>query len=94
MTSATMWHSEWQPVTPLPQSITVNLGQVRTISTLTYQPRFDGNLNGTILDYHVYVSRDGATFVKVAEGTWATDARLKTATFAAAEARYVRLEST
>ncbi|MFW6690590.1 discoidin domain-containing protein [Streptomyces sp. MAR4 CNX-425] len=89
----TFWHSEYVPVTPLPQSLTLNLGEVRPVSGVTYQPRVDGNLNGTILDYTVYVSADGRDFTEVAAGTWARDARLKTASFAAADARYVRLEA-
>ncbi|MFI6599423.1 discoidin domain-containing protein [Nonomuraea sp. NPDC050536] len=91
---STFWHSEYDPVTPLPQSITLNLEEVRTVSALTYQPRFDGNLNGTILAYNVYVSTDGQAFTQVATGTWAADARLKTAAFPAISARYVRLEGT
>ncbi|MEV4170864.1 discoidin domain-containing protein [Nonomuraea sp. NPDC049709] len=91
---ATFWHSEYSPPTPLPQSITLNLGEVKQVGNVGYQPRFDGNLNGTILDYKVYVSTDGQTFTEVAGGTWAGDARLKTATFPAVDARYVRLEGT
>ncbi|NUR90461.1 MAG: discoidin domain-containing protein [Nonomuraea sp.] len=91
---ATFWHSEYSPPTPLPQSLTLNLGEVRSVSKVEYQPRFDGNLNGTILDYRVYVSTDGQTFTQVAAGTWAGDARVKTAAFAAVDARYVRLEGT
>ncbi|HEY3505337.1 MAG TPA: discoidin domain-containing protein [Actinocatenispora sp.] len=91
---ATIWHSEYQPVTPLPQSITLNLGATRSVTSLSYQPRFDGNLNGTILSYQVSVSTDGATFDTVASGDWAGDARLKTVTFPAVDARYVRLTGT
>lgn len=91
---ATFWHSEYSPPTPLPQSLTLNLGEVRQVSKVGYQPRFDGNLNGTILDYKVYVSTDGQAFTQVAAGTWAGDARLKTAAFTAVDARYVRLEGT
>ncbi|MEO3890706.1 discoidin domain-containing protein [Nonomuraea sp. B5E05] len=89
---ATYWHSEYQPPHPLPQSITLNLGETRQVSALDYQPRFDGNLNGTILDYKVYLSTDGRTFTEVTSGSWAADARLKSASFEAADARYVRLE--
>ncbi|WP_051845021.1 discoidin domain-containing protein [Streptomyces sp. NRRL S-813] len=89
----TFWHSEYSPPTPLPQSITLNLEDSRQVSKLTYQPRFDGNLNGTITGYNVYVSTDGQAFTKVAGGTWAADARLKTATFTPVTARYVRLEA-
>ncbi|WP_234379971.1 discoidin domain-containing protein [Streptomyces sp. CMB-StM0423] len=41
----------------------------------------------------MYVSADGREFTEVAAGTWDRDARLKTASFAAADARYVRLEA-
>ncbi|NRQ38852.1 discoidin domain-containing protein [Nonomuraea sp. NN258] len=91
---ATFWHSEYSPPHPLPQSLTLNLGATKQVSKVDYQPRFDGNLNGTILDYRVSVSTDGETFTQVAAGTWALDARLKTATFPAVDARYVRLEGT
>lgn len=88
----TYWHSEYSPPTPLPQSITLNLGEVKQVSKVEYQPRFDGNLNGTILDYKVYVSTDGRSFTEVTSGTWDLDARLKTASFTAVDARYLRLE--
>jgi F5/8 type C domain len=90
----TFWHSEFSPPHPLPQSITVNLGAEQTVQGVTYLPRQDGNLNGTILAYNVYVSTDGKTFTQVATGTWESDARLKTATFDPTPAKYVRLEST
>ncbi|MDP4508175.1 discoidin domain-containing protein [Nonomuraea turcica] len=89
---ATFWHSEYSPPTPLPQSITLSLGEVKRVGKVDYQPRFDGNLNGTLLDYKVYVSADGQSFTEVTAGTWAGDARLKTATFTPVDARYVRLE--
>lgn len=90
----TFWHSEWSPPAPLPQSLTVNLGQLREVRELHYQPRFDGNLNGTIASYTIYVSTDGTEFARVASGTWPIDAREKTTTFAPVSARYVRLEAT
>lgn len=90
---ATFWHTEWSPPDPLPQSITLNLGTAKSVSSLSYQPRFDGNLNGTIRDYVVYVSQDGRGYTEVARGTWVTDARRKTVTFPATQARYVKLEA-
>ncbi|MCT2582989.1 discoidin domain-containing protein [Actinophytocola gossypii] len=89
----TFWHSEWSPPHPLPQSITLNLGSPTTVSELRYQPRFDGNLNGTIREYVIYVSVDGRSFTEVTSGTWPVDAREKTATWTATDARYVRLEA-
>ncbi|WP_419992361.1 discoidin domain-containing protein [Streptomyces boninensis] len=90
----TFWHSEYSPPNPLPQSITLNLKETKQVSRLTYQPRFDGNLNGTITGYNVYTSTDGQAFTKAASGTWSADARLKTASFDPVQARYVRLEAT
>lgn len=89
----TIWHSEYSPPNPLPQSITLNLRETKEVGTVGYQPRFDANLNGTITEYNVYVSADGQAFSKVASGTWAADARRKTATFDKVQARYVRLEA-
>jgi hypothetical protein len=90
----TFWHSEFSPPAPLPQSITVNLGAPREVTELRYRPRFDGNLNGTISRYTIYVSADGTAFERVADGTWPIDAREKIATFDPVTARYVRLEAT
>ncbi|ROT31366.1 hypothetical protein EF879_17475 [Micromonospora sp. HM5-17] len=92
--SYTFWHSEWTPPNPLPQSITVSLGELRQIQTLHYQPRQDGNLNGTILDYTIEVSVDGRNFTTVAQGSWPANALTKTLTFPATQARYLRITAT
>ena len=94
----TKWHSSWSdghPVCPL--SITLNLGeQYDDVYQLRYLPRQDssnGNpqYNGTILGYEISVSNDGDVFTKVAEGTWDANRDLKTASFNATGAHYVRL---
>jgi galactose oxidase len=91
--AATIWHSRYEGTpAPLPHSITVDMQAVQDISGLRYLPRQDGNPNGTIGQYSVTVSRDGATFsAPVATGTWADGAMEKTALFPAVSARYVRL---
>jgi F5/8 type C domain-containing protein len=92
---STIWHTRYSPARdPLPQSITLALAEAHDLTTLAYQPRLDGNLNGAITAYNVYVSPDGEQFTQVASGTWASDAALKTATFEAAGVRHVRLEAT
>lgn len=91
----TFWHTEYSPVrVNPPQSITLNLGGSYNTDGLTYVPRQDGNSNGIITAYNVYVSADGQNFTQVASGTWADDATAKAATWSAAPARYVRLEAT
>jgi alpha-galactosidase len=88
---ATIWHDEFSPQAPLPQSVTVDLGRTRTVDGLTYQPRLDAGTTGTVTAYRIEVSTDGSTFTAVANGSWADDKSLKSAAFAPAPARYVRL---
>lgn len=93
----TMWHTDFtffaQPVAPLPQSITLNLGGTYNVNALHYLPRQDWYGHGTILSYRIYVSRDGSNFTQIATGNWANDHSEKTATFAPAKASYIRLEA-
>jgi len=59
---------------------------------LTYLPRQDGQINGTIADYRIYLSRDGRKWGKpVSAGTWGNSFARKEAIFDPAPARYVRL---
>ena len=88
---ATMWHTSFSPVTPLPHYITVDLGAPYEVTGLDYLPRQDGNPNGTITRYRVAVSADGEQWTPVADGTWPGDASLKSASWARATARFVRL---
>ncbi|ACU73867.1 Alpha-galactosidase [Catenulispora acidiphila DSM 44928] len=92
----TLWHSQFSPVhDPLPISLTMDLGSVQTVTGLTYQPRLDGAITGTITGYTVEVSSDGVTFTPAAAaGTWTQDALLKSVEFAPVSARYVRLTAT
>ncbi|MFD0616149.1 carbohydrate-binding protein [Paenibacillus sp. GCM10027629] len=89
----TMWHTKWDKSDVLPQSITLNLGKTYNINKVTYLPRQSGS-NGNITGYNLYVSTDGVTFTKVANGNWANDSNEKNATFTSANAKYVKLEAT
>jgi alpha-galactosidase len=91
---STIWHDEFSPQAPLPQSITIDLGQERTVDGLTYQPRLDASTTGTITAYQILVSTDGTTFTTVSDGRWTDDRSLKAITFRGAQARYVRLTAT
>jgi alpha-galactosidase len=88
----TLWHSEFSPVhTPLPISLTIDLGSATPIYGLTYQPRLDGTPTGTITSYEVEVSTDGGTFTPITSGSWPDDSSLKSTSFQATTARFVRL---
>jgi alpha-galactosidase len=92
----TLWHSQFSPAhDPLPIALTVDLGSVQTVTGLTYQPRLDGDITGTITGYTVEVSTDGVNFTAAAPaGTWSQNALLKSVQIAPAQARYVRLTAT
>ncbi|NOU64369.1 hypothetical protein GC096_10050 [Paenibacillus sp. LMG 31461] len=90
----TIWHTKWSGSDVLPQSITLNLGGSYNINQVAYLPRQSGGTNGIITGYNVYVSTDGVSFTKVANGNWANDNVLKYATFASTNASYVKLEAT
>jgi alpha-L-fucosidase len=92
-------YTVWQSAGDLPQSVTVDLGQVRPdVGIVNYVPRYVANLgpseDGAITTYGISVSTDGNTFTEVAAGDdWAADGTMKTASFAPVAARYVRLEA-
>ena len=91
--TATFWHSSYSPTpAPLPHSITINMHATNQVVGLTYLPRQDSSLNGTIGRYSIAVSRDGTNWsAAVATGTWSDDKTRKTAEFASVTTQYVRL---
>jgi len=52
---STIWHSAWSPLKAHPHTIAIDLGAVYPISGFAYTPRQDGNLNGTIFNYSIYM---------------------------------------
>jgi len=91
----TLWHSEFSPVhAPLPISITIDTGALRTLAGLTYQGRLDGGTTGNITRYTVELSLDGIVYTATASGAWADDSSIKSAAFSPATARYLRLTAT
>lgn len=89
----TFWHSEWDPRPPLPQAITLDLGDTYNVTGLSYQTRADFKPDGIITEYNIYASADGEKFAKVASGTWEEDYALKIAEFEVSDVRYIRLEA-
>ena len=90
----TMWNSEFSPLAPLPQAITLDLGRPRDVRALTYQPRLDGTPSGMVTGYAVELSADGQAFEQVAHGGWGVSTGTKVATWSPRKARYVRLVAT
>ena len=89
----TMWHTAFTgTVPPLPHSITIDMHSTQLVSGLSYMPRQDTSMNGTIGQYAIYVSSDGTNWGSpVATGTWADDRTTKDAAFPPVSARFVRL---
>ena len=87
----------WQPTGALPQSITLDLGQVQPdVGWLGYVPRYSprgSSKDGNVTHYRILTSTDGTTFTMATTGTWPADGKMKSATFGPVAARYVRLEA-
>jgi galactose oxidase len=89
----TIWHTPYTgTVRPLPHYITIDMHGAHLISGLSYLPRQDGNLNGTIGRYSISVSSNGRNWSSpVASGRWADDPTTKYSVFTPKYARFVRL---
>lgn len=55
---STLWHTPWQQdIKPYPHTVTMDLGEVAELTGITCLPRQDGNWNGLIAAYEVYLSQ-------------------------------------
>lgn len=91
--TGSIWHSQWNPSTPLPHTITIDMKREYNVNGLTYLPRQDGS-NGNIGQHRIYLSRDGTNFGSpVAFGTWLDDNTLKATPIQPTAARYVRIQA-
>ena len=92
----TYWHSQYNPTDdPLPHRITIDMGKVYNVRSLTYLPRQDGVSNGNIGNWRISLAADAdAETFRSLNGTWADDATRKTVDFRnATRARYVQLDA-
>ncbi|PHE12688.1 metalloprotease [Bacillus pseudomycoides] len=90
----TFWHTNWNPVAPMPHEIQIDLGATYSLSKFSYLPRQDGTPNGTIKNYEFYVSSDGVNWgTAVATGTFANDTTLKQVGFVIKTGRYIKLRA-
>ena len=90
---ATFWHTQWKNGSPTPpHELQISLGGLYAISGLRYLPRQDGDDNGRIRRYAIYVSTDGATWgAAVTSGTFQDTAAGQEVSFAPVRATHVRL---
>lgn len=90
----TYWHSNWNPPEPaLPHSLVIELKQQLAVYGFLYTPRKDCD-HGRIARYRIHASRDGKSWITIAEGTWENSdkpqtVRLETPT----TARFFKLEA-
>lgn len=91
----TFWHTQWQDASPAcPHEIVIELTPPATIKGVTYLPRQDDGLNGTIKGYELFASNDGKDFgAPVATGEFAEGKELKTVAFAPQACRFIKLKA-
>ena len=89
-----LWHTAWEGEAPaFPHWLELELAAPARIAGVTILPRQDGNHNGWIKDYAIYVSRDGDDWgAPAARGAFPATAELQTVKFPApATGRFVKL---
>lgn len=92
----TLWHSQYSPAIALPHTATIDLGLATWISGFTYLPRQDvkagGQIYGNIGQHDIMISADNSIWTTVvSKGVFPDTAVLKTDSFTAVQARYVRI---
>ena len=90
--TSTFWHTEWGANEPRhPHTLVVDMKKTYKVTAFTYLARQDGNSNGMVKAYEVYLSLDKNTWTKVASGEFKNTAALQKATFTTATAgRYLK----
>ena len=92
----TFWQTRYsgnQPLPGFPHTFIIDMKNNVGVYSLTYTPRQDGSMNGTIGDHTIDVSTDNINWVNVATGTFIDNRKPKVVTFDTRLAQYVRLTS-
>ena len=78
----TFWHTEWQGSEPrCPHTLIVDMTKTYRVTAFTYLSRQDGNQNGMVKAYEVYLSNDGKNWgTAVASGEFKNTTSLQVAT--------------
>jgi hypothetical protein len=78
---ATHWTAQYDPVqAELPQWLEIRLPRKQHVDQVLYRPRADESTNGAITRYRLEGRTPSGSWTTVAEGTWAPDRTVKTAT--------------
>ena len=89
----TFWHTAWGASEPRhPHTIVIDMATNYKVTAITYLSRQDGNQNGMVKSYEVYLSTDGETWGTAAvSGTFQNTTALQTAKLkTATTARYLK----
>jgi len=104
--SNTFWKTlDTAPAPNYPHSITLDLGSVKPVSGVSYLPRQDGCVDGTVMQYEVSLNADGVNWFSQSAGgsfdygpAWRTFAcnqnsfpQIQTISFPVTNARYIML---
>jgi len=61
--NSTFWHTQWGATEPrCPHTLIIDMARVYRVTAFTYLARQDGNQNGMVKAYEVYLSNDGKTW--------------------------------
>ena len=61
--TSTFWHTEWGSVEPrCPHTLVVDMAKEYKVTAFTYLSRQDGNQNGMVKSFELYLSTDGETW--------------------------------
>ncbi|MBN1515014.1 discoidin domain-containing protein [Candidatus Sumerlaeota bacterium] len=91
----TTWHTQWNEAQPEhPHELVIDLGQTYEIKGFQYQPRTNGQLNGTIAEYEFFVSGAPDHFnTPASKGAFTDGLEATVVEFAPVKGRYVMLRS-
>lgn len=60
---STFWHTQWGAVEPkCPHTIVIDMAKIYNVKAITYLARQDGNQNGMVKAYEIYLSTDSKTW--------------------------------
>ena len=90
--TSTFWHTAWGDNEPKhPHTIVVDMKKTYQVTAFTYLARQDGNANGMVKAYEVYLSLDKTTWTKVASGEFKNTTAQQTAKLTTSTAgRYLK----